>query len=170
MLSFNWMLCCLLLTFQWSAILIFSVRQKHDPAFCNLLTIFFHLLCVSLHQIHPLCASMHLADSDLHWSTAVCICVQLAEGLERFRNDACIVIWDVKMSHSISETSERSRYSSSEHGSISRPHTEIGSPWFFKFCFFFCFLEQCRLWYAFLASCTSSKGRLEKCCDASNCL
>ncbi|KAK7109429.1 GATOR2 complex protein MIOS-like [Littorina saxatilis] len=51
----------------------------------------------------------------------------LAEGLEKFRNDSCVVIWDVNMSHSISETSERSRYSSSEHGSITRPYAEIGA-------------------------------------------
>ncbi|KAL8558525.1 hypothetical protein ACOMHN_038849 [Nucella lapillus] len=50
----------------------------------------------------------------------------LAEGLEKFRNDPCVVIWDVNANHSLTESSERSRYSSSEHGSISRPYAEIG--------------------------------------------
>lgn len=51
----------------------------------------------------------------------------LAEGLEKFRNDPCIVIWDITLSHSASgDGSERSRYSSSEHGSITKPYLEIG--------------------------------------------
>lgn len=51
----------------------------------------------------------------------------LAQGMEKFRNDPCIVIWDVTATHTHSESSERSRFSSSEHGSISRPYLEIGS-------------------------------------------
>ncbi|KAK7500780.1 hypothetical protein BaRGS_00008024 [Batillaria attramentaria] len=50
----------------------------------------------------------------------------LTEGLEKFRNDACIVIWDITSSHMTSDNSERSRYSSSEHGSVTRPCFEIG--------------------------------------------
>ncbi|XP_076467214.1 GATOR2 complex protein MIOS-like [Babylonia areolata] len=50
----------------------------------------------------------------------------LAEGLEKFRNDACIVIWDINATSSLSESSERSRYSSSEHNSVSRSYTETG--------------------------------------------
>lgn len=51
----------------------------------------------------------------------------LTEGLEKFRNDACIVIWDITSSHITSDNSERSRYSSSEHGSVTRPCFEIGA-------------------------------------------
>ncbi|XP_025096511.1 GATOR complex protein MIOS-like isoform X2 [Pomacea canaliculata] len=55
------------------------------------------------------------------------ILINLAEGLEKFRNDPCIVIWDITLSHSASgDGSERSRYSSSEHGSITKPYLEIG--------------------------------------------
>ena len=52
---------------------------------------------------------------------------QLAQGLEKHRNDYCITIWDVNMKYSPEYLGERPRYSSnvSEHA-ISKPWAEIG--------------------------------------------
>jgi hypothetical protein len=53
---------------------------------------------------------------------------QLAEGLEKYRNDSCINIWNIHHKPG-NELGERQRYSSSVSdttGSIHTPYVEIG--------------------------------------------
>ena len=53
---------------------------------------------------------------------------QLAEGLDKHRNDYCIAIWDVnaKPSSESAYLSERQRYSSDLSTTISKPFLELG--------------------------------------------